>query len=133
MSTTDRLTPIATAELSPYSQTRLAHLTDGRTVYIPGAANPHPFRPLRPATTYRHPHTVLQLPLLAGTFDTLLPDTETWLISLAHIAHVDCPACATTWAEARRCFTDLHDGTQLFRTVATDGAYLLLHCEDQPL
>lgn len=118
--------PIVT--IGRYTRQRLAHLTDGGNLYIPGA--PHgsaPFIPNRPITLYRHPYTTLQMPLLAGTFDALFnTGTDTYIVSLAHLAHTDCPACAQVWTDAQP------TARSLFAIEPVNGAFLIIHAEDRP-
>lgn len=90
---------VIAAELGRYASSRFDHLTDGRPLYIPGfRAEADPVVAAAQASLYHHPYSVSQLPLLTVHFDTMLdPEPATaWLVSLAHLAHHDCPACVST-------------------------------------
>ncbi len=125
----------APAALSSYARSRLDHLTDGRPLYIPGSGTESdPVVAIQPISLYRHPYSLIQLPLLAVHFDTELdpaPDTA-WLVSLAHLAHHDCPACVSTWTEAEHCAHELPTDSPQFRTLTTPTVLLLVHQEDHP-
>ncbi|MBI3215366.1 MAG: hypothetical protein HYZ38_16175 [Mycobacterium sp.] len=125
----------APAALSSYARSRLDHLTDGRPLYIPGSGTESdPVMAIQPTSLYRHPYSLIQLPLLAVHFDTMLdpaPDTA-WLVSLAHLAHHDCPACVSTWTEAEHCAQELPTDSPQFRTLTTPTVLLLVHQEDHP-
>lgn len=118
-------------QLSAYTRNRLHHLADGEDLHIPGSPSAG-FHPRHPLTIYRHPYITTQMPLIAGTFTTLTADPGTWLISLAHLAHTECPTCQATWTEAADCLDALPAHTQLFHTQQLGEHYLLLHREDQP-
>lgn len=119
-------------DLSSYTRSRLRHLTNGSALYIPGSPAAE-FQPHHPPRLYRHPYTSTQMPLLEGTFNTLTSGTaETWLISLAHLAHADCPACQATWTETADRLDTLPANIPLFHTQQLGAHYLLLHREDQP-
>ena len=125
----------APAALSSYARSRLDHLTDGRPLYIPGSGTESdPVMAIQPTSLYRHPYSLIQLPLLAVHFDTMLDPAPVtpWLVSLAHLAHHDCPACVNTWTEADRCAQELPAARAQFHVVETPAAVVLLHYEDHP-
>lgn len=126
---------VLAAELGRYARSRFDHLTDGRPLYIPGFdTEADPVVATGVAALYRHPYSVSQLPLLAVHFDTMLDPVPVtpWLVSLAHLAHHDCPACVTTWTEAERCAQELPAASAQFHVVETPAAAVLLHYEDHP-
>lgn len=104
-------------------------------LYIPGFdTEADPVVATGTAALYRHPYSVSQLPLLTVHFDTMLDPAPVtpWLVSLAHLAHHDCPACVTTWIEAERCAQELPAASAQFHVVETPAAVVLLHYEDHP-
>ncbi|CAN3132487.1 hypothetical protein ACNUDN_31985 (plasmid) [Mycobacterium sp. smrl_JER01] len=135
MSTHTAPTLVTATDLTHYARSRLDHLTDGRPLYIPGfGTEADPVVASMPTTLHRHPYSVIQLPLLAVQLETML-DAEpatTWLISLAHLAHHDCPACVSTWTEAERCAQELPASSPQFHLVTLRAATLLVHYEDHP-
>ncbi|MGV0656472.1 hypothetical protein ABQE48_21675 [Mycolicibacterium thermoresistibile] len=131
MTTATSLQPLTTDNLSAYTGSRLRHLTNGAPLHIPGTSIPG-FQPHYPARLYRHPYSQTQMPLLAGAFHTLTPDDQTWLISLANLAHSECPACQGIWTETADCLDVLPADAPLFRTQLLGTHYLLLRHDDQP-
>jgi hypothetical protein len=134
--TTPTAIQITPATISSYTLAWLRHLNSGAPLYVPGSdsgSHSQCFLPTQPLHLYRHPYNRTQMPMLAGTFDTLLPEAtaQTWLISIAHLAHANCPACAGTWTDADDCLDILTAGTTLFHTEPTPGHHLMMiHRED---
>lgn len=126
---------VLASEVGRYARSRLDHLTDGRPLYIPGfGAEADPVVTTAHASLYRHPYSVSQLPLLTVHYENMLDPAPvtTLLVSLAHLAHHDCPACVSTWTEAERCAHELPAAITQFHVVETPAAVVLLHYEDLP-
>jgi len=114
----------------------IEHVTDGRPLYIPGygdTGGAERFTPTLPPQLRLHPTRRAQLPIFAGHFDTLT-ETAMWFVSVAHLAHRNCQACADVWhTDAWDYESDSPAGRAFINHPlgADSPTYLLLHLEDR--
>ena len=132
----DARTPQWRHKIGHTATRHVEHLSDGRSLYIPGlgvdGAAEH-FTPTIPARIRLHPCNRAQLPIIAGHLD-ILTDDAACFVSLAHLAHHDCEHCEPTWSAAADWVTGNHHPFRHHRLLPEQPpTHLLLHTEDRNL